>query len=112
MTLRVRHAGLRTGQTGSCPVPAGTGGHGSIMEHAETVEGYEAVPLAWPAEAGLLGNGAAVVRRGSARARRRAGIYVPCPGGPGAPPALGGSYTQGGVPSYATQLRRGCRGER
>src|SRR5229473_1677340 len=74
MTLRVRHAGLRTGQTGSCPVPAGTGGHGSIMEHAETVEGYEAVPLAWaragaPASPLLAG----------ARRRLRRGLDIACP---------------------------------
>ena len=75
------------------------------MEHAETVEGYEAVPLAWPAEAGLLGNGAAVLRRRSARPGRRAVIYVHCHGDSFAPDDLVGWYTDRGFHFYAADLR-------
>jgi len=49
---------------------------GQVMEHAETVEGYEAVPLALPDQACLPGSGAAVLRRRSARPGRRAVMSV------------------------------------
>jgi hypothetical protein len=36
---------------------------GLVMEHGGTIEGYEAVPLALPADMGPLGSGAAVPGR-------------------------------------------------
>jgi len=78
---------------------------GQIMEHAETIEGYEAVPLALPDQAGLPGSGAAVLRRRSARPGRRAVMYVHCRGDSFAPEDLVGWYTDRGFHFYAADLR-------
>ena len=75
------------------------------MEHAETIEGYEAVPLALPDQACLQGNGAAVLRRRSARPGRRAVMYVHCRGDSFAPEDLVGWYTDRGFHFYAADLR-------
>src|SRR5580693_8089478 len=78
---------------------------GLIMEHAETIEGYEAVPLALPDQACLQGSGAAVLRRRSARPGRRAVMYVHCRGDSFAPEDLVGWYTDRGFHFYAADLR-------
>jgi len=75
------------------------------MEHAETVESYEAVPLALPGEAGLQASGAAVLRRRSARPGRRAVVYVHCQGDAFVPDDLAGWYTDRGFHFYAADLR-------
>jgi hypothetical protein len=78
---------------------------GLVMEHAETTEGYEAVPLALPEQAGLLGSGAAVLRRRSARPGRRAVMYVHGHGDAFVPEDLVGWYTDRGFHFYAADLR-------
>jgi hypothetical protein len=75
------------------------------MEHAETIEGYEAVPLALPEQAGPPGSGAAVLRRRSARPGRRAVMYVHCRGDSFAPEDLVGWYTDRGFHFYVADLR-------
>jgi len=75
------------------------------MEHAETIEGYEAVPLALPEQAGLAGSGAAVLRRRSARPGGRAIMYVHCRGDSFVPDDLVGWYTDRGFHFYAADLR-------
>jgi len=75
------------------------------MEHAETIEGYEAVPLALPEQAGLAGSGAAVLRRRSARPGKRAVMYVHCRGDSFVPDDLVGWYTDRGFHFYAADLR-------
>jgi serine aminopeptidase S33 family len=79
---------------------------GLVMEQAETIEGYEAVPLALPDHACLQGSGAAVLRRCSARPGRRAVMYVHCRGDSFAPEDLVGWYTDRGFHFYAADLRR------
>jgi hypothetical protein len=70
-----------TGQTGVLSrAGRDKGVMGLVMEHAETIEGYEAVPLALPDHACLQGSGVAVLRRRSARPGRRVVMYVHCPG--------------------------------
>ena len=69
---------------------------GLVMEHAETIEGYEAVPLALPDHTCPQGSGAAVLRRRSARPGRRAVMYVHCRGDSFAPEDLVGWYTDRG----------------
>jgi hypothetical protein len=85
---------------------------GQVMEHAETVEGYEAVPLALPDQAGQAGSAAAVLRRRSARPGRRAVMYVHCQGDAFAPEDLVGWYTDRGFHFYAADLREVGAGER
>ena len=78
---------------------------GRVMEHDGTIEGYEAVPLALPEDAGPLGSGAAVLRRRSARPGRRAVVYVHCRGDSFVPEDLVGWYTDRGFHFYAADLR-------
>ena len=78
---------------------------GLVMEHAETIEGYEAVPLALPDHTCPQGSGAAVLRRRSARPGRRAVMYVHCRGDSFAPEDLVGWYTDRGFHFYAADLR-------
>src|SRR6266480_443123 len=78
---------------------------GLVMEHAETIEGYEAVPLALPDHTCPQGSGAAVLRRRSARPGRRAVMYVHCRGDSFVPPDLVGWYTDRGFHFYAADLR-------
>lgn len=78
---------------------------GQIMDHTETIEGYEAVPLALPDQAGPLGGAAAVLRRRSARPGRRAVMYVHCRGDSFVPDDLVGWYTDRGFHFYAADLR-------
>jgi hypothetical protein len=85
---------------------------GRIMEQGGTIEGYEAVPLAFPEDAGPLGSGAAVLRRRSARPGRRAVMYVHCHGDPFVPDDLVGWYTDRGFHFYAADLREVGTGER
>jgi hypothetical protein len=75
------------------------------MEHTEIIEGYEAVPLALPEQAGLPGSGAAVLRRRSARPGRRAVMYVHCRGDSFVPEDLVSWYTDRGFHFYAADLR-------
>jgi hypothetical protein len=76
------------------------------MEHTETIEGYEAVPLVLPDHAGGPGSGgAAVLRRRSARPGRRAVVYVVCHGDSFVPDDLVGWYTDRGFHFYAADLR-------
>ena len=85
---------------------------GRIMEQGGTIEGYEAVPLTLPEDAGPLGNGAAVLRRRSARPGRRAVMYVHCQGDPFVPDELVSWYTDRGFHFYAADLREVGGGER
>jgi alpha-beta hydrolase superfamily lysophospholipase len=78
---------------------------GHVMEHAEAIEGYEAVPLALPEQADLPGSGAAVLRRRSARPGRLAVMYVHCRGDEFVPDDLVGWYTDRGFHFYAADLR-------
>jgi hypothetical protein len=78
---------------------------GQVMEHSETIDGYEAVPLALPGQAGLPDSGAAVLRRRSARPGRRAVMYVHCRGDAFVPDDLVGWYTDRGFHFYAADLR-------
>jgi hypothetical protein len=78
---------------------------GRVMEQDETIEGYEAVPLALPEDAGPLGSGAAVLRRRSARPGRRAVVYVHCHGDSFVPDDLVSWYTDRGFHFYAADLR-------
>ncbi len=75
------------------------------MEQGGTIEGYEAVPLAFQQDADPLGSGAAVLRRRSARPGRRAVMYVHCHGDAFAPEDLVGWYTDRGFHFYAADLR-------
>jgi len=78
---------------------------GLVMEHSGTIEGYEAVPLALPEDAGPLGSGAAVLRRRSGRPGRRAVVYVHCRGDSFVPEDLVAWYTDRGFHFYAADLR-------
>ena len=78
---------------------------GRVMEHGGAIEGYEAVPLALPEDAGPLGSGAAVLRRRSARPGRRAVVYVHCRGDSFVPDDLVSWYTDRGFHFYAADLR-------
>jgi hypothetical protein len=78
---------------------------GLVMEHGRTIEGYEAVPLALPADTGPLSSGAAVLRRRSARPGRRAVVYVHCRGDSFVPDDLVAWYTDRGFHLYAADLR-------
>jgi hypothetical protein len=82
------------------------------MEHTETIEGYEPVPLALPEQGGLPGSGAAVLRRRSARPGRRAVMYVHCRGDSFVPEDLVGWYTDRGFHFYAADLREQGADER
>ena len=78
---------------------------GRVMEHGGATEGYEAVPLALPEDAGPVGSGAAVLRRRSARPGRRAVVYVHCRGDSFVPEDLVSWYTDRGFHFYAADLR-------
>jgi Serine aminopeptidase, S33 len=67
------------------------------MRHDGTIEGYEALPVG--------DNGAAVLRRRSARASRRGVVYVHCPGDVFVDGELVAWFTDRGFHFYAADLR-------
>jgi hypothetical protein len=82
---------------------------GLTMEHdgqGRPVEGYETVPLLIAGAMGDAGrNGAAVLRRRTARPSRRAVVYVHCLDDSFVPADLVGWYTDRGFHFYAADLR-------
>ncbi len=79
---------------------------GLVMEHDESVSGYEAVPLAPAGQAqGPPGSGEMVLRRRSARPSRRAVVYVHCVGDAFVCADVADWYTNRGFHFYAADLR-------
>jgi Serine aminopeptidase, S33 len=81
--------------------------HGGPGRPGRPVPGYESVPLltGGAAVGGAKGNGAAVLRRRTARPSRRAVVYVHCLDDSFVPADLAGWYTDRGFDFYAADLR-------
>lgn len=75
------------------------------MEHNGPAEGYEAVPMLFPAAGEPRGNGVAVLRRHSTRRSNRAVLYVHCLADEFVVADLARWYTDRGFHFYAADLR-------